>query len=52
MMENGQVGERKINGELAMPILVADEEGGMKENLLEMGVSVTYILFTEPLNIP
>jgi hypothetical protein len=50
MMEDGQGEERKINGEPATHILVTDEEGGLKQNLLEMDIS--YILFTEPLNIP
>jgi hypothetical protein len=52
MMENGQSEERKINGEPATQILVTDEEGGLKQNLPEMDVSLTFILFTEPLNIP
>jgi hypothetical protein len=51
MMENGQGEERKINGEPAMPILVADGEEGLKQNLREMDGSLTFILFTEPLTI-
>jgi hypothetical protein len=39
MMENGRGKERKINGEPAKPILVADGEGGLKQNLLEMDSS-------------
>jgi hypothetical protein len=51
MMENGRGKERKINSEPATPILVADEEGGLKQNLQEMDGSLTYILFTKPLNV-
>ncbi len=51
MMENRQGKERKINGEPATPILVADGEGGLKQNLWEMEGSLTYILFTKPLNV-
>jgi hypothetical protein len=51
-MENGQGEERKINGEPAMPILVADGEGGLKQNLREMDCSLTYILFLESLTLP
>jgi hypothetical protein len=36
MMENGWGEERKINSEPATPILVADREGGLKQNLREM----------------
>jgi hypothetical protein len=52
MMENGQGEERKIDSKPAPPILVADGEGGLKQNLREMDSSLTYILFTEPLTIP
>jgi hypothetical protein len=52
MMENGQGEERKINGELATPVLVADGEWRLKQNLRKMEGSLTYILFTEPLTIP
>jgi hypothetical protein len=34
--ENGQGEERKINGELAMPILVADRERRLPQNLRKM----------------
>jgi hypothetical protein len=51
MMENGRGKERKINSEPAMPILVADGEGGLKQNLREMDGSLTYVLFTKPLNV-
>jgi hypothetical protein len=51
MMENGWGEERKINGELAMPILVVDREGRLKQNLQKMDGSLTYILFTGPLNV-
>jgi hypothetical protein len=33
VMENGLGGERKINSEPATPILVANGEGGLKQNL-------------------
>jgi hypothetical protein len=45
MMENGRGEERKINGEPATPILMADGEGGLKQNLQEMDCFLTYILF-------
>jgi hypothetical protein len=51
MTENGRGKERKINSEPATPILLADGEGGLKQNLLEMDGSLTYILFTKPLNV-
>jgi hypothetical protein len=51
MKENEQGKERKINGEPATPILVTDGEGGLKQNLLEMNGSLTYILFTKPLSV-
>jgi hypothetical protein len=51
MKENGRGKERKINGEPATPILVTDGEGGLKQNLLEMDGSLTYILFTKPLSV-
>jgi hypothetical protein len=51
MPENGRGEVRKINGEPATPILVADGEGGLKQNLLEIDGSLTYILFTKPLNV-
>jgi hypothetical protein len=51
MKENGRGKERKINGELATPILVTDGEGGLKQNLWEMDGSLTYILFMKPLNV-
>jgi hypothetical protein len=51
MTENGLGEERKINGEPAMSILVVDREGKLKQNLRKMDGSLTYILFTEPLNV-
>jgi hypothetical protein len=51
MKENGRGKERKTNGEPATPILVTDGEGGLKQNLREMDGSLTYILFTKPLNV-
>ncbi len=51
MTENGRGEERKINGEWAEPILVADREGRLKQNLRKMDGSLTYILFTGPLNV-
>jgi hypothetical protein len=52
MTEKERGKERKINSKLAMPILVADGEGGLKLNFREMNSSLTYILFTKPLNVP
>jgi hypothetical protein len=51
--ENGQGEERKINGEPATPILVADtcRDWSLKQNLRKMDGSLTYILFTGPLNV-
>jgi hypothetical protein len=40
MTENGRGEERKINSEPATPILVADGEGGPKQNLREMDGSL------------
>jgi hypothetical protein len=51
MTENGWGEERKINGAPAMPTLVADREGRLKQNLWKMDSSLTYILFTGPLNV-
>jgi hypothetical protein len=51
MTENGRGEERKINGEPATPILVADREKKLKQNLRKMDGSLTYILFTGPLNV-
>jgi hypothetical protein len=51
IMENGRGDERKINGEPATPILVADREGRLKQNLRKMDGSLTYIFFTGPLNV-
>jgi hypothetical protein len=51
MTENRWGEERKINSEPATLILVADGEGGLKQNLREMNSSLTYILFTKPLNV-
>jgi hypothetical protein len=53
MTENGWGTERKINSELAAPILMADVEGELKQNLQEMNgsLTLTYILFTKPLNV-
>jgi hypothetical protein len=45
MTENGWGKERKRT------ILVADGEGGLKQNLRELDGSLTYILFTKPLNV-
>jgi hypothetical protein len=52
MTENGWGEERKINGEPAMPFLVRDREGGMKQNLSQMVSSLNYILFMQPLRAP
>jgi vacuolar-type H+-ATPase subunit B/Vma2 len=41
MTENGRGEERKINGEQAMPILVAYREGKLKQNLWKMDGSLT-----------
>jgi hypothetical protein len=49
--ENGQCEGRKINGEPATPILVADRDWRLKQNLQKMDGSLTYILFTGPLNV-
>ncbi len=49
--EFGRGKESKINGEPATPILVADGEGRLKQNLREMDGSLTYILFAKPLNV-
>jgi hypothetical protein len=43
MKENGGGKESKINGEPAKPILVADGEGRLKQNLQELDGSLTYI---------
>jgi hypothetical protein len=51
MTENGRGEERKINGEPATLILVADREGRLKQNLRKMDGSLTYILFLGPLNL-
>jgi hypothetical protein len=51
LTENGRGEERKINGELATPILVAYREGKLKQNLRKMDGSLTHILFTKPLNV-
>jgi hypothetical protein len=51
MTENGRGEERKINGKPATPILVAYREGKLKQNLQKMDDSLTYILFTKPLNV-
>jgi hypothetical protein len=51
MKENGRGKERKRNDEPAMPILVTDGEGGLKQNLQETDSSLTYTLFTKPLNV-
>jgi hypothetical protein len=51
MMENERGEERKINSEPSTPILVADVEGGLKQNLQEMDSFLTYILFTESLTL-
>ncbi len=51
MTENGWGEERKIYGEPATPILVADREGKLKQNLRKTDDSLTYILFTGPLNV-
>jgi hypothetical protein len=49
MTENGWGKARKINGELAMPILVLGGERELKQNLRQMGGSSNYILFTQSL---
>jgi hypothetical protein len=41
---------RKINGKLAMPILVVGGEGELKQNLRKMDGSSNYILFTQQRN--
>jgi hypothetical protein len=38
MTENGRGEERKINGEPATPVLVADREGRLKLNLRKMNL--------------
>jgi hypothetical protein len=50
MTANERGEERKINSEPATTILMADGEGGLKQNLRKMDGSLTYISFTEPLN--
>ncbi len=51
MKENVRGKESKINGKPATTILLADGEGRLKQNLREMDGSLTYILFTNPLNV-